>query len=185
MINILPKSIQKLIDAFEQLPGIGPKTAQRLTFYLLRADQAKTKELAEAAQGLHENLKFCSICSNFTQTEECLICSDPQRDKTRICIVSEPFDLIAVEKSQQYNGFYHVLHGVLSPLDGIGPEHLTIDKLLLRIKSNQEILQEIIFATNPTLEGEATAMYIARLLKPFSIRLLKNSKESKLPEVPL
>lgn len=172
-MQLLPRSIQDLIEAFALLPGIGPKTAQRLTFYLLRADKQKAHRLSDAAGKLFNNLQYCAVCSNFTEISECPICLDPQRDKTKICIVSEPLDIVALEKSGQYKGLYHVLHGVLSPLEGIGPEHLTIDALLQRVAAQKAVLKEVIFATNPTLEGEATAMYIAKLLKPYSIHLTR------------
>lgn len=156
-----------MIAAFEQMPGIGPKTAQRLTFHLLRSGKQKAQFLSMASAGLFENLKYCSICSNFAEASECNICSNSQRDQTKICVVGEPLDVVAIEKSGQYRGLYHVLHGVLSPLEDVGPENLTIGKLLQRLKANENIIQEVVFATNPTLEGEATAMYIGKLLKPF------------------
>ena len=158
----IARAIQKLIDAFEKLPGIGPKTAQRLTFYLLHVPQKQLDEFSEAVGGLKRNTKVCSLCFNVSETDPCPICSDPVRDKTKICLVEQPLDIMAIEKAGFYHGLYHVLHGVINPLDNIGPEQLHIHDLLPRLKNG--IIAELIIATNPTMEGEATAMYITRLI---------------------
>lgn len=158
----IARPIQKLINAFEQLPGIGPKTAQRLTFYLLHVPQAKLEEFGLAISHLKKNTKVCSLCFNISETDPCQICSDPSRDKERICIVEQPLDILAIEKANAYKGQYHVLHGAINPLANIGPEQLHIYDLLPRLKN--DIIKEIIVATNPTMEGEATAMYINRII---------------------
>lgn len=165
------KAIQKLIDSFERLPGIGPKTAQRLTFYLLHVPQKQLDEFSEAVGRLKKNTKTCSLCFNVSETDPCPICSNPARDKTKICIVEQPLDIMAIEKAGFYHGLYHVLHGVINPLDNIGPEELHIHDLLPRLKN--DIIAEIIIATNPTMEGEATAMYIARLTRELKAKNLK------------
>lgn len=177
----IPKSVSNLIDAFEQLPGIGPKTAARLTYYLLHAPDSLAERLSEAAKELKQKTRICSVCQNITETNPCEICSDDNRDKSLICIVEDPLDVWAIEKSGSFNGLYHVLHGVIAPLDNIGPEELKIRELLERLnKANSDNLKEgptlksnfkeIILATNPSMEGEATAMYIQRLVKPLKIK---------------
>ena len=158
----IARAIQKLIDALEKLPGIGPKTAQRLTFYLLHVPQEQLDQLAEAASGLKKNTKMCSLCFNVAEIDPCPICADPGRDKSKICVVEQPLDILAIEKAGFYQGLYHALHGAINPLDNIGPEELHIDELLPRLKEKE--VREIIIATNPTMEGEATAMYIAKLI---------------------
>lgn len=159
---MLPRAIQKLIESFEKLPGIGPKTAQRLTFYLLHVPQSELDQFGEAAINLKKNTKICSLCFNISETDPCRLCSDPSRDKSKICVVEQPLDVLAIEKSGFYRGLYHVLHGAINPLDNIGPEQLHLHDLLPRLESS--IISELILATNPTMEGEATAMYISRLL---------------------
>lgn len=159
----IPKAIQKLTEAFERLPGIGPKTAQRLTFYLLHVPQNLLDEFASAVAGLKRNTKICSLCFSVDETDPCSICSDPSRDQTSICVVEQPLDVLAIEKSGGCKGLYHVLHGVINPLANIGPEQLHIYDLLPRLKSGK--IEELILATNPTMEGEATAMFITRLVK--------------------
>lgn len=174
--HLLPSSITELIAAFEQLPGIGSKTAQRLVFYLLRADRQKTAALARAADQLFTHLKQCTLCSNFSEEELCSICQDMRRDQSKLCVVGETLDILALEQTGHYSGRYHVLHGVLSPLEGIGPEHLSIEHLIGRIREQQESatpLSEVILATSPTLEGEATALYLAKLIAPFKIPLTR------------
>lgn len=158
----LPRAIQKLIEAFEKLPGIGPKTAQRLTFYLLHVPQHELDNLSQAVNNLKKNTKVCSLCFNIAETDPCHICCDPGRDKTKICVVEQPLDVLAIEKTGYYHGLYHVLHGAINPLDNIGPEQLHIHDLLPRLESG--IIAELILASNPTMEGEATAMYITRLI---------------------
>lgn len=168
---MLPKSIKNLIDHFASLPGIGPKSAERLTFYLLRLKQNDLSSFANSIRGLKEKIKFCSICTNFAETDPCHVCIDEKRNKKIICVVAEPLNVYAFEKTSKYNGLYHVLHGYISPIDGIGPEDLTIDKLLKRI--SKEKPEEIILATNPTLEGEATSMYISKLISPLKIKITR------------
>lgn len=155
----IARGIQKLIEAFEKLPGIGPKTAQRLTYYLLHVPQGQLDEFGQALSNLKKNTKTCSICFNVADIDPCPVCTDRSRDQTRICVVEQPLDILAIEKSGAYNGLYHVLHGSISPLDNIGPDQLHIHDLLPRLKDGKII--ELIIATNPTMEGEATAMYIA------------------------
>ena len=164
----VPKSVASLIEAFEALPGIGPKTAARLTYYLLHAPDSLALQLADAARDLRTKTKICSICQNITETDPCEICDDPNRDKSVICVVEDPLDVWAIDKSGSFNGVYHVLHGVIAPLENIGPEELKIAELLPRLKNGN--VKELILATNPSMEGEATAMYIQRLVKPFGVR---------------
>jgi len=164
----VPKSVASLIEAFEALPGIGPKTAARLTYYLLHAPDTLAEKLAEAAKNLKTKTKICSVCQNITETDPCEICEDSGRDRSIICIVEDPLDVWAIEKSDSFNGYYHVLHGVIAPLENIGPEELKINELLPRLKSGK--VKELILATNPSMEGEATAMYIQRLIKPLDIK---------------
>jgi len=167
----IPKSVASLIEAFEALPGIGPKTAARLTYYLLHAPEEISQKLSEAAGELKAKTKICSICQNITETDPCDICEDPNRDKSIICIVEDPLDVWSVEKSASFSGFYHVLHGVIAPLENIGPEELKIAELLPRIKKGE--IKEVILATNPSMEGEATAMYIQKLIKPMGIKITR------------
>ena len=169
MANV-PKPIQALIEAFERLPGIGPKTAQRLTYYLLHAPKEESKALAEAAVNMREKTVICTICFNIGEADPCLICSDSGRDKLVIAIVEDPLDVLALEKVN-FKGLYHVLHGVISPLENIGPDQLHIRELLPRLKSGK--VKEIILATNPTMEGEATAMYIQRLIGPLGVKVTR------------
>lgn len=166
----VPKSIQNLIEAFERLPGIGPKTAQRLTYYLLHAPKEEAKALADAAVGMKEKTKICSICFNIGEEETCQICSDTSRDTSIIAIVEDPLDVLALEKSN-YKGLYHVLHGVISPLENIGPDEIHIREILSRLKDGK--IKEIILATNPTMEGEATAMYIQRLISSLGVKITR------------
>lgn len=166
----IPKSVQNLIEAFERLPGIGPKTAQRLTYYLLHAPETESKALADAAMNMKQNTKICSICFNIGETNPCSICSDPNRDQTIITVVENPLDVLALEKAN-FKGLYHVLHGVISPLENIGPSEIHIRELLPRLKDGS--VKEIILATNPTMEGEATAMYIQRLISPLGVKITR------------
>jgi len=156
------KAIQKLIEAFERLPGIGPKTAQRLTFYLLHVPQEMLEEFGRALTNLKKETKICSACFNVSETDPCPVCADSRRDQTKICVVEQPLDILVIEKAGFYDGLYHVLHGVINPLGNIGPEELHIHDLLPRLKNGK--IRELIIATNPSLEGEATAMYLVRLL---------------------
>jgi len=163
--------VARLIQEFHKLPGIGPKSAQRLTYYLLRAPQEEALALAQAILEVKEKIAFCSACENVTDTDPCLICADPQRDRSLICVVEEPLDILALERTGSYHGLYHVLHGVISPMDGVGPEDLKVEELLERLKAGS--VQEVILATNPNLEGEATSMYLSRLLRPLGLRLTR------------
>lgn len=164
----VPKSVASLIEAFESLPGIGPKTAARLTYYLLHAPDSLALKLADSARNLKTHTKICSVCQNITEGDPCEICDDPERDGSIICIVEDPLDVWAIEKSGSFGGLYHVLHGVIAPLENIGPEELRIGQLLPRLKNGK--VKELILATNPSMEGEATAMYIQRLTKPLGIK---------------
>ncbi len=165
--NVVP--LTKLIEQFERLPGIGRKSAQRLAFYVLDLPKQKAEEFAGAILEAHEKIKRCSICQNFTDSEQCPICANPARDPSVICVVEDPRDVMAFERTREYEGLYHVLHGLISPMDGIGPDQLCIKELLRRLGDGT--VKEVIMATNPTVEGEATAMYLARLIKPMGVRV--------------
>lgn len=158
----VPKPIQSLIESFEKLPGVGRKTAQRLTFYLLHVPQHQLDDFANALLNLKKDTKLCSICKNVDEADPCSICADHRRDKTMILVVEQPLDILAIERSGKYNGVYHVLHGVINPLENIGPDEIFIKDLIKRIQQNPGAVEEIILGTNPTMEGEATAMYIKR-----------------------
>ncbi len=160
----LPSSIQKLINEFSRLPGIGPKTAQRLAFYLLKKDSLDLESLSGAVANLKQNVTFCSICHNMVETDPCSVCTDERRDQGLICVVEEPLDALAIDKTGNFKGVFHVLGGVLNPLEGVGPEHLKIDSLVARV-SRPDAVREIIIATNPSLEGETTAMHLQKILK--------------------
>lgn len=160
--NVLPRPVERLIDEFARLPGIGPKSAARLTFYLLRAANEQALDLAAALQDLKEKTRLCSICFNITEEDPCAICSDEGRDREVLCVVEEPLDVVAMERSRAYEGLYHVLHGAISPVEGIGPEELKIEELLRRLERGA--FQEVIIATNATLEGDATTLYLQRRL---------------------
>lgn len=172
-MQITPAPVTKLIDEFSRLPGIGPKTASRLTFYLLRNPADRARALAEALQELHEKVLFCSQCFNIAETNPCAVCSNEGRDHSLICVVEEPLDVVAIERTREYQGLYHVLHGVIAPVEGIGPEDLKIAELVGRARASEPPIREIIIATNPNLEGEATAMYIARQLGNENIKLTR------------
>jgi len=162
--------VRELIEAFERLPGIGPKTAQRLTYYLLHAPKEEAQKLANAAVSLKEKTVLCSICFNISEGDPCEIDEDQRRDRSVIAVVEDPLDVLALERAN-FSGLYHVLHGSISPLENIGPDELHIKELLPRLKSGE--VQEVILATNPTMEGEATAMYIERLIKPLGIKVTR------------
>ncbi len=170
-MQIVAEPIQRLIDALVRLPGVGPKSASRLAFYLLRAQEEQVQELAEAIGELQSNIVYCSRCQNLTQVDPCAICSDPGRDANIVCVVEEPLDVVAIERTGAFRGYYHVLHGVINPVEGIGPEDLRIDVLLAR--QQKEAFTEVLVATNPNMEGEATAMYLARLLHPTGVRVTR------------
>ncbi len=161
----------RLIEQFERLPGIGHKTAQRLAFHVLSLDKERAEAFAQAILDAHQQLHNCKICQNITDQEICPICADPTRDRSVICVVEDSKDLIALERTREYHGLYHVLHGLISPMEGIGPDQLYIKELLLRIGEGE--VKEVIMATNPTVEGEATAIYLSRLLKPLGVRVTR------------
>ncbi len=169
--SVLPRSVQRLIDEFARLPGIGPKSASRLTFYLLRAADNQPGDLATALSELKERTRLCSVCFNITEDDPCPVCDDDARDARLLCVVEEPLDVLAIERSRAYGGRYHVLHGAISPVEGIGPEDLRITELVDRVGKGN--FQEIILATNPTLEGESTALYLQRRLADHPIRLTR------------
>jgi recombination protein RecR len=170
-VRIIPRTVQNLIDELGRLPGIGPKSAQRLTFYLLRGSKERIRSLGEAVLNLKENIQICSICSNLAESDPCVICGDPHRDPGLIMVVEEPLDIIAFEKTGKYHGFYHVLHGVISPIEGIGPDELYIKQLLTRLHDGK--VKEIIIATNINVEGEATAMYLSKLIEPLNVKVTR------------
>lgn len=163
--------ISRLIDELKRLPGIGQKTAQRLAFHLLRAEPEEALALADAIRVAKQSIRQCSVCRNLTDIDPCLYCSSPSRDRRTICVVEDATNIHAVEKTRQYSGLYHVLGGALSPLGGVGPEQLNIKSLLARLKDGA--VEEVIVATNPTVEGEATAMYLSKLLKPLGVRVTR------------
>ncbi len=166
-----PEPIAKLIDAFSRLPGVGPKTAGRLAFHVLRMKEEDVIDFAKALVNVKRNLHYCSVCCNITDVDPCRICQDKSRDSSVICVVQEPKDLVALERTKEFEGYYHVLHGAISPMEGIGPDQIHIAELLKRL--GDETVQELILATNPNIEGEATAMYLSRLIKPFGLRVTR------------
>ena len=172
-MQVTPIPVTKLIDEFSRLPGIGPKTASRLTFYLLRNPADRAMSLSEALRELHEKVLFCSQCFNIAESDPCSVCSNEQRDQSLICVVEEPLDVLAIERTREYHGLYHVLHGAIAPAEGIGPEDLKIAELIGRVQASETPVREIIVATNPNLEGEATAMYIARQLEGQHVKLTR------------
>jgi len=164
----IPKPLKDLIESFERLPGIGPKTAQRLSYYLLHVPQTQLDDFADSLSNLKKNTVLCSVCKNVSETDPCVICLDINRDKSKILVVEQPLDVLALERTNKYKGVYHVLHGSISPLDNIGPDEIFIEDLVGRI--NMDVI-EVIIATNPTMEGDATAMYIAKKLKVINEKL--------------
>ena len=166
-----PKPLAKLVGALEKLPGIGPKSAQRMAFYILKTSDEEARALTEAISEVKEKITQCQVCFNFADRDLCEICSSDKRDKTTICVVSEPRDVIAMEKTNEYRGTYHVLQGVISPMDGVTPEMLRIRELQQRV--TQDSVSEIILATNPTIEGDTTAMYLAGILKPLGVKVTR------------
>jgi recombination protein RecR len=166
-----PEPLAKLIDAFSRLPGIGPKTAARHAFHVLRMKEEDCIEFAKALVNVKRNLHYCSVCCNITDTDPCRICQDKSRDSSVICVVQEPRDLVAMERTREFNGYYHVLHGAISPMEGIGPDEIRIADLLKRLGDEQ--VQELILATNPNIEGEATAMYLSRLVRSFGLKVTR------------
>ena len=167
--HVVPLS--RLIEQFERLPGVGKKSAQRLAFYVLSLPREKAEQFANAIVDAHEKIKRCSVCQSLTEQVLCPICTDQARDKSIICVVESSQDVLAFERTKEYHGLYHVLHGLISPMDGIGPDQLAIKELLARLGNDQ--VKEVVMATNPTVEGEATAMYLARLLKPMGVTVTR------------
>jgi recombination protein RecR len=165
--------ITRLVEAFHRLPGIGPKSAQRLAYHVLRAPAAEAHALADALIAVKEQIVLCSRCQNVAEQDPCRICQDPERDRHVICVVEEPLDVVAIERTHGFRGLFHVLHGVISPSDNVGPEDLKIAELLARIRDVDTEVAEVIVATNPNLEGEATSMYLSRLLRPLGIRVTR------------
>lgn len=172
-MRTLPEPVQNLVDAFSRLPGIGPKTASRLTFFLLNAPEELSQSLSAALIGIKQDTGLCEICYNITRKDSpiCEICANEERDHQTLCVVEEPLDVLAIEKTAGYKGLYHVLHGVLSPIEGIGPEDLKIKELYQRLKGHE--FEEVILATNPSMEGDATAMYLHERLAPLGIKLTR------------
>ena len=163
--------VARLIEELHRLPGIGPKGAQRLAYHLLRTTRQEAQALADAIIDVKERISLCAICQNTTDVDPCQICSDPSRDRGSICVVEEPLDILAIERTRGYRGLYHVLHGSISPMEGVGPEQLKVRELLERLRDGS--VTEVIMATNPNLEGEATAMYVGRLLQPLGVRVTR------------
>lgn len=170
-MSITARPIARVVDELSRLPGIGPKTAQRLTYHLLRAPADQAQALAEAIMELKQKVALCNLCFNITEKNPCEICSNPERDVAQICVVEEPLDVLAIERTGQYRGLFHVLHGALSPIEGIGPEDLKVRELLQRLASGA--VTEVILATNPNLEGDATAMYITKRTEPLGITVTR------------
>jgi recombination protein RecR len=168
---IFEGAIQDLIEELGRLPGVGPKGAQRIAFYLLAAEPADVDRLADTLKRVKNDVRFCSICGNVTETEQCKICRDPRRDATVICVVEEPKDVLAVERTREFRGRYHVLGGAISPIDGVGPEDLRVRELMMRLADGT--VTELILATDPNLEGEATATYLSRLVKPMELTVTR------------
>lgn len=167
--NVLP--LTKLIEHFERLPGVGKKSAQRLAYHVLNMPRERAEDFAQCILDAREKIKHCAVCQNLTDSEKCPVCSDEKRDATTICVVESPQDVLAFERTREYTGVYHVLHGLISPMNSIGPDQLYVKELLTRVNAGG--VAEIIMATNPTVEGEATAMYLSRLLKPLGVRVTR------------
>ncbi|NLK08753.1 MAG: recombination protein RecR [Firmicutes bacterium] len=170
-MSLYAKPMARLVEELAKLPGIGPKTAQRLAFHIISGSMGSARNLANAIVGAKEKIIYCSICSNLTEEDPCLLCSSGTRDQGMICVVEEPKDVIALERTREFKGLYHVLHGAISPLDGIGPGDIRVKELLERLRD--DTVQEVILATDPNVEGEATAMYLARLLKPLGVKVTR------------
>ena len=170
-MSIYSPSIEKLIEAFERLPSIGHKTAARLAFHMLNSSEEEINNFVNAITNAKKNLKYCSKCFNISDTDPCIICSNPKRDESIICVVEDVRDIIAMERTHQFNGVYHVLHGSISPMNGVGPEDIKVKELLARLTDGK--VKEIILATNPRVEGEATAMYLSKLIKPLGIKVTR------------
>lgn len=173
MADFLPKSVRKLIEELSRLPGIGPKSAQRLAIHLLHSPPSRVTPLGESILGLKDNVIFCQNCWNIAETNPCAICTNPSREQGMICVVENILDVVALEKTRDFKGVYHVLHGALSPIDGIGPDQLKIDALMDRIRRAEQPVIEIILATNPSLEGEATALFLQKNLRDFGVKITR------------
>jgi recombination protein RecR len=163
--------VARLIEELHRLPGVGPKSAQRLAYHLLRTSREEAQGLADAILEVKEKIRLCSVCQNTTDTDPCLICADTARDRSLVCVVEEPLDILALERTRGFHGLYHVLHGSISPMEGVGPEQLKLRELLERLRDGS--VREVIMATNPNLEGEATSMYVSRLLQPLGVRVTR------------
>ena len=170
-MSFFPASLENLVDKFASLPGIGRKSAQRLAFHILSLPDTEAQSFADAIVSAKKSVHCCKVCQNLTEGEICQICASDTRDKSTVCVVSEPRDVLSIERGREYNGTYHVLHGVLSPMSHVGPDDIKIKELLVRVAEND--IQEVIMATNPDTEGEATAMYLSRLLKPFNVKVTR------------
>ena len=170
-MSFFPPSLEKLVEKFASLPGIGTKSAQRLAFHILSLPPEQARDFAETILEAKQTVHTCGICQNLTDSEICSICSNPRRDETKICVVSDPKDVIAMERAREYNGHYHVLHGVISPMNHVGPDDIKIKELVDRIANGQ--IEEVIVATNPDTEGETTAKYISRLIRPFGVKITR------------
>lgn len=171
MLSTIPRPVQILIDELSRLPGIGPKTASRLTYFLLRQPPEQSKSLAEALVEMKERTRFCSICFNMTENDPCPVCTDEAREASVLCVLEEPLDVIAIEKTRVFKGRYHVLHGAISPVDDVGPDDLRIKELLNRLRDSK--VREVIIATNPSYEGEATAMYLQKQIAPLGLKVTR------------
>ena len=169
-MDFYPVAIEKLIEEFAKLPGIGKKTAQRLTLYVLNLPKDEVEEFSNALVKARGTIKYCSVCGNLTDSDPCAICGNPSRDKTQICVVEQPKDIMTMEKVKDYNGVYHVLHGNISPMQGRGPQDIRLRELVSRMNGN---IKEVIVATNPNIEGEATAIYISKILKPLDVKVTR------------
>lgn len=167
------KSVDRLVAALKRLPGIGPKQAERLTIHLLRSPRSEVENLVEALREAKAALRFCAKCGDMTDAETCRICSDPARDQTEICVVEEPQDVAAIERTRAFDGLYHVLHGSLSPLDGVGPDRIKVRELVERVRASNGAIKEVVIATDPDTEGEATAIYLGQQLKPFPVKVTR------------
>lgn len=176
----LPSSLEKLIHEFSKLPGIGPKTAQRLAFFVLKGDRLNAESLAAAIAGVGSDVKYCSVCHTMADTDPCPTCSDPLRDRSLICVVEESLDVLALDKTGYFKGLFHVLGGALNPLEGVGPDQLNVESLLNRLRSKADIT-EVVLATNPSLEGETTAMHLAKVIKQLNLEIAANGR----PEIKL
>ena len=164
-------ALERLIEQFQKIPSIGRKTAQRMAFHVLDLTDEQAKEFADAIIDAHTKIHHCALCHNLTENELCPVCASPNRDKTTVCVMEEPRDVLALEKTREFNGVYHVLHGVISPMNNVGPDQLTIKSLVERAVSGE--IKEVIMATNPTIEGDTTAMYISKLIKPFGVKVTR------------